>query len=259
MKMPLSALTLARNSSLRMKSLRKLFHGVKLGDEPLLALGEVHGEDALPGRVPPCIAGLGLAVELLGDLADPGGLTVHLGAEAPAGEVSAVEQALETRLRLPVIGMDHGRERDRQKGDERKLRSHGRHPEDHGQGNRFVTIPREWSFKNGDPSMISTRSRRNKAVTGILRFLAARARGPDDTISSMTIRPSPFCRPQSGRAAALLRLRRYVMPSSNLPTNTARLLRVKPGISRFNDARSKFFAKAGNGGAKTCSPTLKER
>src|SRR5207253_5645197 len=63
--------------------LGKLFHGVELGDEPLLALGEVHGEDALPGRVPPGIAGLGLAVERLDDVADPGGLTVHLGAEAP--------------------------------------------------------------------------------------------------------------------------------------------------------------------------------
>ncbi len=36
--------------------------------------------------------------------------------------------------------------------------------QDHGQGNLLVTIQWEWSFKNGDPSMISTLSRRNKGM-----------------------------------------------------------------------------------------------
>jgi hypothetical protein len=99
--------------------LGKLLRGVERGDEPLLALGEVDGEDAIAGRVSPRIAGLGLAVELLGDVADPGGVAIRLGAEAPAGEVFAVEQALETGGRLPDVGMNRGRERDPQEGDER--------------------------------------------------------------------------------------------------------------------------------------------
>ena len=70
---------------------RELLHRVELRNQPILPLGEVDGENPVLGGETAVVAGLRLAVELLHDLADRGGLPVHLGAETPPAEVLAVE------------------------------------------------------------------------------------------------------------------------------------------------------------------------
>src|ERR1039457_2572354 len=85
--------------------LREFLHGVKLRDQSILPLGEVHGENAVLGGVTASVAGTRFAIELLHDLGDRGGLWGHLGTETPSREVLAVEQASELRVRLPLVGV----------------------------------------------------------------------------------------------------------------------------------------------------------
>ena len=116
------------------------------------------------GPIPFRIARLDLAVELLGDITDPRGFAVHPGAEAPAGEVAAVEQAPETGLRLPVLGMDHGRQGDRQERDECKGASAWTSSSGSGSGPSDRDQSTEWPLQGGETPMISLRSRRNKGI-----------------------------------------------------------------------------------------------
>ena len=86
----------------------ELGDGVDLAGEFVGLGGEVDGEDAVFGGVGSGVFGFGFAVVFLEDFARCGDLFFDFGAEAPAGEVFAVEEGDEAGLGGPVVGLEGG-------------------------------------------------------------------------------------------------------------------------------------------------------
>lgn len=95
----------------------ELGDGVDLASEFVGLGGEVDREDTVFGGVVSGVFGFGFAIVFFEDFARGGDFFFGFGAEAPAGEVLAVEEGDEAGFGGPVVGLEGGGGEGEEEGD----------------------------------------------------------------------------------------------------------------------------------------------